>query len=110
MQTNAVNGRNADRAADDILHFLQAVVEGIVGLDDLFAVIVKDFALASETEFFLAAFNQERLKSSFQRADLLRNRGLRNLVYLRCFRKTFGLGKITKHFQTLNLHPENEQQ
>ena len=59
---------------------------------------------------FAAAFDQEGLENPFERTDLLRNGRLRDLVDLRRFGKTLRFCKVTKHFQTLNLHSENEQQ
>ena len=62
VQADAVNGSHANRARDDVLDLLQAVVQGIVSLNDLLAVFVKHLALAREAEFLLAAFDQQRFE------------------------------------------------
>ena len=74
VETDAINRGDADRARNDVFDFLQLVVQRIVSLDDLLAVLVEDLTLARETEFFFAAFDQERFKLLLQRTDLLADR------------------------------------
>ena len=104
MKTNTVNGRHADRAGDDILDFLQLVLEALVSLDDLFAVVVEDLTFTGQAEFFLAALDKQRLEDLLERTDLLADSGLRHLIYLSSLGKTLRLGKVAKHFQAFYLH------
>ena len=70
----------------------------------MFAEIIKHLALARESEFFLAALDQERFELPLQRADLLTDGGLGDTVYLGGFGETFRFGEIAKDFQAFNLH------
>ena len=107
MQANGINRCHADCPGNDVLQFLQFAVQRFVGLDDLLAVFVKHLAFAREAEFFLAALDEERLKSAFQRADLLADGGLGDAVDLRRLGETFGLGQIAEDFQAFDLHKKN---
>jgi hypothetical protein len=53
VQADAVNRGHADGAGNDVLDFLEAVLERVIGLDDLLAVFVKHLAFAGEAELFL---------------------------------------------------------
>src|SRR5687768_3962253 len=104
MKSDAINGRNTDRARNNIFNLLQLMVQGIIGLDDLLAELVEDFAFAGQPELLFASFNKQGFKSAFKRTNLLTDSRLRDLVDLRCFGKTLRFCKVTKDLQTLNLH------
>src|SRR5262249_20950167 len=107
MKADAVDRRDADRAGNDVLDFLQPAVQGVVGLNDLFAEIVQDLALARETELLLAALNQQRLELALQRTDLLAHGGLRDVVDLRSFGEALGFRQVAEDFQALYLHKQS---
>ena len=44
------------------------IQEGIIGLNDLLAVLVEGVALASQTKFLFAALDQQGIKLLFQRS------------------------------------------
>ena len=71
MQTHAVDGRHSDGPRHHILDFLKMIQEGIIGLNDLLAVLVESVALASQTKFLFATLDQQGIKLLFQRAYLL---------------------------------------
>src|SRR5882724_3362245 len=104
VQADAVNRGDANGSRNDVLDLLQLAVQGVVGLDDLFAEIVKQLAFAGEAEFFLAAFNEKRLELPFQGADLLADSGLCNTVDLCGLGEAFGFGEVAKDFETFYLH------
>ena len=66
MQADAVDGRNADGAGNDVLDFLEFAVQSFVSADDLLAVIVEDLSLAGEAKFLLAALDEQRFENAFQ--------------------------------------------
>jgi hypothetical protein len=96
MQTDAVNGRHADRPGDDVLDLLQLVMQAIVGLDDLFAEIVEDLAFPRQAEFLLAALDEQGLELSFQRTDLLAHGGLGDPIDLRGLGETLRFCQVTE--------------
>ena len=98
MQTDTVNRRQSDRTRDDVFDLLKAVMTRIKKLNDLFAVFVKNFTLASQPKFLFATFNQQRFKSALQHPDLLTHGRLGDVVDLSRFRKALGLRQVTKHF------------
>ena len=104
VQADAVNRGHPNRAGDDVLDFLEPAVKRLESLDDLFAVFIKHLALAREPELFLAAFDQQRFELALQRADLLADRGLGDLVDLRRLGETFRLRQVTEDLQALDLH------
>ena len=59
VQTESINGRDADVPGDDILDLLQLALEGVVRLQDLFAVIVNHLAFLREPQVLLAALDQQ---------------------------------------------------
>ena len=89
---------------NDVLDFLEAVVQRVVALDDLLAVFVEHLALAGEAELLLAALDEQRFELPLQRTDLLADGGLRHVVDLGRFGETFRFRQITKNFQAFNLH------
>ena len=108
VQADAVNGGDADGAGDDVLDLLQLAVQGVVGGDDLLAVIVEHLAFPGEAELLLAALDQQRFEEAFERADLLAHRRLGDFVDLRGLGETLGFGQVAKDFQTLDLHKNTE--
>ena len=57
MQTNAVNGRNMNRAADDLLHFLQLDIERIINLEYLQSGLMQFLAFTRQAKSLLAAID-----------------------------------------------------
>ena len=104
MEADAVNGGDADGAGDDVLDFLQFALQEVISLNHLLAEIVKYLALAGETEFFLAAFDEQRFELALERAYLLADSGLRDFVDLGGLGETFSLGKVAEDFEALYLH------
>ncbi len=104
MQTDAVNGRDTDGAGYDILNLLDTILQGIVSLDNLFAVFVKDLPFTGEPEFLFAALDEDGFEVTFERANLLADSGLSHVIDLGRLRETLCFGKISKNFQALNLH------
>src|SRR5262249_5237718 len=108
MQADAVNGRHADRAGDDVLDFLQLAVQGLVSPQNLLAVIVEHLAFARKTELLLAPLDEQRLEHLFERADLLADGGLGDFVDLRRFGKTARFGQVTKNLEAFDLHKNDK--
>ena len=54
--------------------------------------------------FIEAPFDEERFELPLQRADLLADCGLCDVVDLRGLGETFRLGQITEHFKAFYLH------
>jgi hypothetical protein len=71
MQADAVNRRHADGARNSILDLLQLAVQQFLGLEDLFAVIIKCLALAGETKHLSAPLDELQFEDASQRTDLL---------------------------------------
>jgi len=77
-----VDGRDADRAADDLFHLLQFREELLVGVQDFVGRLVHPLALARELELLLAPIDQQGLEVTFHRPRLLAHRGLGDAVEL----------------------------
>ena len=97
MQADAVDGRHADVAGDDVFDLLQLAVERVARLQNALAVIVEDFAFRREPEVLLAALDQQRVEPPLQRADGLADGGLGDSVDLRGLGEALGLGQVTEH-------------
>jgi len=89
------------------MHPSQQKLKGLISPDDFLAVFIKRLAFAREPEFFFAPLDERRLEKTLQRADLLADGGLRDVVDLRGLRETFRFRQIAKDFETLNLHKKN---
>ena len=81
-------------------------MQGVVGLDDLFAEIVEHLAFAGEAEFLFAALNEQRFERALQRTDLLADRRLGDTIDLRGLGETLGFRQVTEDFQAFNLHKQ----
>ena len=109
MQPDAINGGHANVAGDDVLDLLHPAVDGVVGLEHPFAVVVKHFALRGEPEVLLAPLDKQRLEMPLQRADRLADRRLADAVDLRGLGEAFGLGQVAEYFKAFKLHKGIEQ-
>ena len=98
MQADAVNGRDADGAGNDVLDLLQAAVERIVSLDDLLAEIVEHLPFAGEAKLFLAPFDEQRFELPLERTDLLADSRLRDAVDLCSLGEALGFSEIAEDF------------
>src|SRR5258707_1314188 len=99
MQANAVNRGHPNGAGDDLFYLVELVVQGFVSMDDLLAVIIEHLAFASQAEPLFAPLDEQGLKEPFQRANLLADRRLGDLIDLRGLGETFGLGQIAEYFK-----------
>jgi hypothetical protein len=108
VQANTVDGRDPDASGHDVLDFLELALEGLVHLQNLFAMLIKHAAFRSQAEILFAALNQERFELPFERADGLADRRLRHAVYLSRFGEAFRLGQIAENLQTFDLHGSSE--
>ena len=104
MEADGVNRRHANGSGNDVLDLLQFAVQGIIGLNDLFTVLVENLAFTSKAKLLFTTLNQEGLELTFKGADLLTDRGLCDGINLRRFRETFRFSEVAKYFQTFNLH------
>src|SRR5882757_1742716 len=104
VQADAVNRCDANRAGNNIFDLLQLAVQGVVGLDDLLAEIVKQLAFTRQAKLFFAAFDKERFKLPFQGANLLADSGLCNTIDLCGLGEAFSFGEVAKDFETFYLH------
>ena len=104
MQANTVDRGDPNGPGDDLFDLVEFVVQRFVRVDDLLAVIVKHLPLASQAEALFAALDEQGLKQPLQRADLLADRRLGDLVNLRGLGKTLSLGQIAEYFKALDLH------
>ena len=76
----------------------------IVGLDDLFAVIVEHLAFTGEAEFFLAPLDEQRFELPLQGTDLLADRRLGDLLICAALVKLSVSAKSQNTFKTFDLH------
>ena len=97
MQADAVNGRHANIAGDDVLDLLQLAMEGVARLQDSFAVIVEHVAFRCEPEVLFATLDKQRAEPPLQRTDGLADGGLGDVVDERGLGETLGLGQVTEH-------------
>src|ERR1051326_4588677 len=104
VQADAVNGRYADGAGDNVFDFLKLALEGLVGADDLLAVFIENLALARQAELLLAALDQQRFEKALERTDLLADGRLGDIVDLSRLGEALGIGQIEKNFEAVNLH------
>jgi hypothetical protein len=106
MEPDGVNRRHSDGAGNYILQLQHVRVQGIVDLNNSFAVIVDYLTFGGEPESLSAALNQPRLENVLQRDDLLADGGLRDPVQLGRFGELFSFDRITIDFQAVNIHKE----
>ena len=104
MEADGVDRRDADRAADDLLHLLQLAQEFLVLVQDFLRRLVHPQALARELELLLAAIDQQRLEMPLHRTRLLTDGGLCDAVQLGRFREALGLDQVGENFEILHLH------
>ena len=104
VQPDRINGRNPDRAADHLLHFLQLALQLLVGVQHLLRRLVDAVSFPRELKLFLAAVDEERLEMPLHRPSLLAHRRLRDAIQLGRFGETFGFDQIGEDFEVFNLH------
>jgi hypothetical protein len=80
VQPDRVNRRDANRAADHLLHLLQFREQFLVGVQHLLRRLVHALPLARELKLLLTAVDEEGLEVPLHRARLLADRRLRDAV------------------------------
>jgi hypothetical protein len=94
VEADRVDGRDPDRAADDLLHLLQLAQEFVVGMQDLLRRFIDPLPLARELELLLAAVDQQGLEVPLHRPGLLAHRRLRDAVQLGGFGKALRFDEV----------------
>ena len=82
MQSDRIDGRDADRATDDLLHLLQFAQELVVLVEDLLGRFVDAEPLAGELKLLLAPIDEQRLEMPLHGASLLTDGRLCDAVQL----------------------------
>ena len=86
-----VNGGNANIPTNHVPNLLQLVIQGFVHVDQLLCIIVKDFSFTCQTKLLLAPLYKERFEGPLERAHLLADSRLRDLIYLGGFCEALSL-------------------
>ena len=104
VEPDGINRRDANRAADHLLHLLQLGQQLFITVQQILRCLVDRLAFSRELELFLAAINQQGLKMLLHRPSLLAYGGLSDTINFRRLRKTLGFDEVGKDFEILNLH------
>ena len=80
MKTDAVDGRNTNCAADDLLHFHQLAHELFVDVENFLRRVVDSSAFTGQLELLLTAIDEQGTEVLFHRPSLLAYGGLSNSV------------------------------
>ena len=104
VEPDGVHRRDAYRAGHDLRRRLQPRLEFLVALHDLLAHLVEDLAGGRELHVAARALEELLAVLVLQHADLLRNRGLGDVVLRRGDREALGLDDVAEHFEGLEMH------
>ena len=104
MQADRVDRRDADRAADHLLHLLQLAQQLLVTVQQLLGGLVHPLSFPRELKLLLTAVDQERLEMPLHRPGLLAHRRLGDAVKFGRLRKTLRFDEVGKDFEIFDLH------
>jgi hypothetical protein len=104
VQADGVDGRDADGAADDLLHLLQLALQLLIDVEDFLRRLIDALALARQVELLLAAVDHQRLEIALHGARLLAHGRLRDAVQLCRLGEALGLDQVREDFEVFDLH------
>ena len=104
VEADRVNGRDADRAADDLLHLLQLGEEFVISMQNLLRGIINPLTLAGQLELLLAAIDQQGLEVALHRPGLLTHRRLGDAIEFGRLGETFRFNQIGEDLEVFDLH------
>jgi len=104
VDAEAGDRHQADRPGDDVAHFLQLVLKALVMGDDIPTGLVQKLTLPGQGKLLASPFQKGNPETEFDRAQLLTDSGLGDVVKRCRATERSGLDEVTKHAKRFNLH------
>ena len=104
MKPDAVDRRDANRAAYHSLHLHEFAHQLLVHMKDFFGRLINAIALARQLKLLLASIDEKVVEVLFHRSSLLAYRGLRDSIEAGSLGKTFGFYEVGENLEIIDLH------
>src|SRR5512137_2742042 len=104
MQPDAVNGGDPHLARHNMPEFLHPPLDAGIALQNLLAVVVKNFPAICQTEVLAAALDEQRFEMLFQGLDRLADGRLADAVQLSGLGEASCFCQIAEYLEAFKLH------